>query len=316
MSMIEVSKLVFDYPGQRALDEVSFTVDEGTVTALVGPNGAGKSTLLRCIAGLEVPLAGSIRVAGVDVLEEPRRAHEKLGFLSDSFGLYGELSVAQCLTWAAEAQGMRGPRVMQRVAQVAEALNLTNKLDAAAGNLSRGQRQRVAIGQAIVHEPQVLLLDEPASGLDPDARSQLAGLFRTLQAQGMTLVVSSHILSELDEYSTHILSLRDGRLAGHASLRAEHADGAPRVLLALHLAGPAPQLAQILVGEEVSHLDPSGTTPSTVWVSEHDLQARAALIARLVQAGVPLCGCAVVRTSVQEGYARTVGRAHHDGELA
>ena len=314
--MIEVRNLVFDYPGQRALDDVSCTVAEGTVTALVGPNGAGKSTLLRCIAGLEVPLAGSIRVAGVDVLEEPRRAHQKLGFLSDSYGLYGELSVAQCLSWAAEAQGLRGARVAERVAAVAKALNLMGKLETAAGSLSRGQRQRVAIGQAIVHEPQVLLLDEPASGLDPDARSQLAGLFRTLQAQGMTLVVSSHILSELDEYSTHILSLRDGRLAGHASLREQSVDGAPRVLLALHLAGPAPQLAQVLATEEVSHLDPGGASPSTVWVPEHDLHARAALLARLVQAGVPVCGCAVVRTSVQEGYARTVGRAHHDGESA
>src|SRR5262249_20505538 len=201
---IEVEGLRFDYPGVRALDDVSFTVARGSVTALVGPNGAGKTTLLRCIVALDRPMLGAIHVAGIDVLEEPRACHRRVGFLSDAYGLYDTLTLRQCLTHPARAHGMgttAGPKTRP---QTAARLDITDKLEARAGELSRGQRQRVAIGQALIHAPQVLILDEPASGLDPEARYALARLFTRLQSEGMTLIVSSHILAELDEYSTHM----------------------------------------------------------------------------------------------------------------
>lgn len=220
MALIEIDQLVFEYPGHRALDGISLRLERGSVTALVGPNGAGKSTLLRCIAGLERPLSGQIRIDGISVIDAPRQVHRKLGYLSDFFGLYEGLRVRQCLAYAALAVGVARQQLSGRVAQVAQAMDLTALLQRRPGELSRGQRQRLAIGQAIIHSPQVLLLDEPASGLDPQARSSLAALFRQLQAQGMTLLVSSHILSELDEYSTHILSIRQGRIVSHEDLRA------------------------------------------------------------------------------------------------
>ncbi|MDO4724750.1 MAG: ABC transporter ATP-binding protein [Comamonadaceae bacterium] len=220
MALIEIDQLVFEYPGHRALDGVSLRLERGSVTALVGPNGAGKSTLLRCMAGLERPLSGQIRIDGVSVIDAPRQVHRKLGYLSDFFGLYEGLRVRQCLAYAALAVGVARQQLPERVAQVAQAMDLTALLQRRPSELSRGQRQRLAIGQAIIHSPQVLLLDEPASGLDPQARSSLAALFRRLQAQGMTLLVSSHILSELDEYSTHILSIRQGRIVSHEDLRA------------------------------------------------------------------------------------------------
>ena len=216
--MIQVEGLVFDYPGHRALHGISLHITPGTVTALVGPNGAGKSTLLRCIAGLDAPLAGSISVAGIDVLEHPRRVHQKLGYLSDFFGLYQQLTVQQCLTYAAASQGLPEAQARQRAHTVAQQLGLQDKLTTLASNLSRGQRQRVAIGQAIVHAPKVLLLDEPASGLDPEARALLTDVFKSLQAEGMSLVVSSHILAELDQYSTHMLALNQGRVLEHRAL--------------------------------------------------------------------------------------------------
>lgn len=306
--MIQVEGLVFDYPGHRALRHVGLHIEPGTVTALVGLNGAGKSTLLRCIAGLDQPLAGDISVAGIDVLEHPREVHQKLGYLSDFFGLYQQLTVGQCLTYAAASQGLPDDLVKRRVQEVAQQLNLVDKLPVLASQLSRGQRQRVAIGQAIVHAPKVLLLDEPASGLDPEARSQLSGLFRQLHSQGMTLVVSSHILSELDEYCTHILSIREGRIASHASLGARSMGygAVPQAVIAIHLAEPAPHLAQVLEGQHVLHLDPSGLTPSTVGLPANDLSARAALLATLVQAGVPVAGFNEVRASLKESYTRTL----------
>lgn len=306
--MIRVQKLVFDYPGHRALHGISVHIQPGTVTALVGPNGAGKSTLLRCLAGLDEPLAGQITVAGIDVLEYPRQVHQKLGYLSDFFGLYQQLTVGQCLHYAAAAQGLPERKIKTRIETVAQQLGLTNKLQALASNLSRGQRQRLAIGQAIVHAPKVLLLDEPASGLDPEARSQLSLLFRQLHAQGMTLVVSSHILSELDEYCTHILSIREGRITSHDSLSAapEKVGGQPKIVMGIQLAGPVPQLAQLLQGREVLHLDPSGKAPTTVALPAHDVQARAQLLAELVHHKVPVIAYSEVRTSLQESYARSL----------
>ncbi|WP_296510173.1 ABC transporter ATP-binding protein [Rhodoferax sp.] len=304
--MIQVRDLVFDYLGHRALHGVSVDIPAGTVTALVGPNGAGKSTLMRCMAGLDTPLSGSITVGGIDVQEHPREVHTQLGYLSDFFGLYQELTVQQCLSYAAASQGIADKHIAKRVLDVARFLNLSDKLQSLASNLSRGQRQRVAIGQAIVHMPRVLLLDEPASGLDPEARADLSVLFRTLQAKGMTLVVSSHILSELDEYCTHILSIREGRVSRFASLAATAtgSEGVVKALLQVQLAAPAPQLAQALAAYEVAHLDASGATPTTVYLPAGDLAARAALLAKLTAAGVPVCAFQEVRTSLQMSYGQ------------
>jgi len=184
--MIRVADLTFDYPTRRALEAVGFEIAAGSVTALVGPNGAGKTTLLRCLAGLDQPMSGRIEVHGVDVLAEPREAHEHMGYLSDFFGLYEELTVRRGLEYMARSRGSSAAGAPE----VAVRLGLGGYLDEPAGQLSRGLRQRLAIAQAIVHRPAVLLLDEPASGLDPEARLRLGELFIELRDAGMTLLVS------------------------------------------------------------------------------------------------------------------------------
>ena len=312
--MIEVSQLVFEYPGHRALDGVSLSIAAGSVTALVGPNGAGKSTLMRCIAGLEQPLSGHIRVKGLSVEEQPREVHRHLGYLSDFYGLYDRLSVMRCLQYSALSMGVAPGDVDVRVRQVAAQLGLTELLHRHPTELSRGQRQRVAIGQAIVHQPGVLLLDEPASGLDPDARSSLSTLFRQLQAQGMTLIVSSHILSELDEYCTHILSIRDGRIESHEALN-PHSEGQPAAagqppqLYALEVAmeqseGLEARLRQALLSTSVQDFDTTGRRPIQLWLPAA-AGARAQWLAQLVQAGIPVAALYPVRERLQDRYART-----------
>lgn len=316
--MIEVSQLVFEYPGHRALNHVNVTITAGSVTALVGPNGAGKSTLMRCMAGLDQPLSGHIRVKGLSVQEHPREVHRHLGYLSDFYGLYDRLSVARCLQYAALSMGMPADQVDGRVQQVAAQLGLTPLLQRLPTALSRGQRQRVAIGQAIVHQPSVLLLDEPASGLDPEARSHLSQLFRTLQAQGMTLVVSSHILSELDEYCSHILSLRNGQVESHAALHAQAQPGAAApdsgaapaalALYALEVVAPAgadgaAQLEHALQGR-VQHWDRSSHSPITLWLPS-DAADRAQWLSALVLGGIPVASLAPVRERLQDHYARS-----------
>ena len=210
--IVEIKNLVFDYPDFRALRGISVIIPRHSVTALVGPNGAGKTTLLRCIAGLETAVAGEVVVNGLSVRKQPREVHRIMGYLPDHFGLYSDLTVQQCLQYAARSQGLAPSAVGDAVNHTLARMGLSEKLHHRAGSLSRGQRQRLAIGQSIIHQPQVLLLDEPASGLDPEARADLAQLFTQLRNDGMSLLVSSHILAELDAYSTHMLALNQGQV--------------------------------------------------------------------------------------------------------
>ena len=299
---IAVEGLSFEYPGMRALDDVSFTVERGSVTALVGPNGAGKTTLLRCLAGLDQPLLGSVEVAGVDVLEEPRLAHRKMGLLADFFGLYDALTVRQCLAHASAANGVPAAQLDATVQRAAERLEISDKLDARAGELSRGQRQRVAIGQALAHGPEVLLLDEPASGLDPEARLSLAGLFKRLQSEGVTLIVSSHILAELDAYATHMLVLRAGRMIENRAVR----EAAPqRRQLRIDLAEPHPEMRARIAAFDGAVILDARERSATIELAGGPVE-QANLLAHLVAGGLRVSAFAEVHEDLQTSYLRTV----------
>jgi len=310
-TLVEVRGLVHDYGLHRALHGVACRIERGSVTALVGPNGAGKTTLMRCIAGLETPLAGSITLNGVDVIAEPRESHRHLGFLSDSFGVTSALSVHQTLVHAALAHGASNEAALAAVAPVARRLGLTDLLERRCAALSRGQRQRVAIGQSLIHQPALLILDEPASGLDPEARSSLAALFRSLRDEGMTLLVSSHILAELDEYSTHMLMLRDGRVVEHRALGVATAAAARASRrLRVRVAG-GPSLAELMswlardAGVAAQPLGADGVE----FAFSGDDTAQAALLGRLVAAGFPICAFDEQRENLQQSYLRSVQAA-------
>ncbi len=210
--MIKVSNLSYEYPGNRALNSISFTAKIGTIIAIVGPNGAGKTTLFKCITTLLKPMSGTITINGMSVVNNPLGCKAVLGYLADDYGLYDQLTVAQVLSYFAQAHGVAKNEIATRVSETVDLLNLRNKLNEPCGSLSRGMRQRVAIGQAMIHKPKLLVLDEPASGLDPEARHDLAQLFLSLKKEGVTLLVSSHILAELDEYADDLIVLRGGAI--------------------------------------------------------------------------------------------------------
>jgi ABC-2 type transport system ATP-binding protein len=299
--MIRVEHLIFDYPGHRALDDVGFAIAPGTITALVGPNGAGKSTLMRVCSGLERPFAGRVRLQDIDVHENPREAHRRMGYLSDFFGIYDEMTVRQCLEYRAAAQGVSKETQCDAVDLAAARMELTPRLNQRAGELSRGLRQRLAIAQATIHNPIFVMLDEPASGLDPEARIGLATALKTLCAGGMTIIVSSHILAELDDYSTHILMIRDGRIVEHAPLSAIENAETDRVTIAIELAAPDPRLPEILnavPGATVEHLDPRKALLST----QGGTTTRQALLKRLVEAGLPIIEFSVEKPRLQDTY--------------
>jgi ABC-2 type transport system ATP-binding protein len=319
---VAVTDLIQEYPRFRALDRVSFGIQAGSVTALVGPNGAGKTTLMRCLAALDPPFAGRVHVAGLDAIERPRAVHRLTGFLQDFFGLYDSLTVAQGLWYAAAARGVAGADIDQRIRWAAEAVGLSDRLSQTAGTLSRGLRQRLAVAQTVVHRPRLVLLDEPASGLDPESRSDLAALIRNLRdAHGMTLIVSSHILAELEDYSTHVMILNHGRLVRHDPIADDtgnsHGWGSldTQAEIEVALATPVPDLAARVrrLGLEPARVDTDGramafasqVTPGT---SAADLQAHAAILRTLVNDGLPVCRFAQQRRSLQDVYLDHVRR--------
>ena len=305
--MIEVRDLSFEYPGRRALDGVSFSIATGSITALVGPNGAGKTTLLRCLAGMDRPLAGSISVNGVDVIEDPRRSHRHLGYLSDFFGLYEQLTVRQCLSYVGAANGLGPETLPPTVVATATELGLGERLEQRTGELSRGLRQRVAIAQAIIHNPTVVLLDEPASGLDPEARFSLGELFLKLAQRGMTLLVSSHILAELEAYSSHMLILRDGKLIEHRRLagsidnttlmEAQALEGPAALAAAL---APMPGVSEVAVTAQSARFTLTGTAVE-----------QAALLQALLAAGLRVNNFAAVTEDLQKSYIQALGAERH-----
>jgi ABC-2 type transport system ATP-binding protein len=315
VELVRVSNLTYEYPGTRALDDVSFVLTTGSVTALVGPNGAGKSTLMRCMAALDRPLDGHIEIDGIDVLEDPRACHRRIGYLSDFFGLYNSLSVRQSLTYAALSQGMSGTIAQAAVTTAAGRLALHDKLEARCSELSRGQRQRVAIGQAMIHSPSLLILDEPASGLDPEARSELAAVFTLLSRAGMTLIVSSHILAELDQYSTHMLVIRAGQIVENRDLNAASANtGRASVRVGFvdppaNLAGLLERVASSLVDTSVVHC---ADHQAVFMLPSGDIH-RAHLLRGLVQAGLGVTGLESEKESVSDSYLRSVRTAVADG---
>ena len=303
--MISVEDLVFEYPGVRALDGVGFALQERSITALVGPNGAGKSTLMRCIVGLETPLSGRVRVGGLDVQDETRAAQRLLGFLSDFYGLYDDLTARRCLLYRAGSMGVPPAERAGRAEQVAARCGIADLLERRAGALSRGQRQRLAIAQSLVHGPRVLLLDEPASGLDPEARVALSALLRQLREEGLTIVVSSHILSELEDYSTHMLAMEHGRIRIFREIgSAPSADG--RVHVILRLAVPDERLGPLLgQADGVSDLDLNGHEAR--FAMSGDAARRAALLADLISRGLLVSAFEVEAESMERAYLGLAG---------
>lgn len=304
---ITVEDITFDYPGRRALAGVGFRIPRHAITALVGPNGAGKTTLLRCLAALDLPFSGRIKIWDVDTASAPREVHKRLGYLADTYGLFDGLTVRQSLIHAASLRALPQVEIAARVQRAAERLGIADRLTAPANTLSRGLRQRLAIAQAIIHDPAVLLLDEPASGLDPEARRDLSALLRELQQSGMTIMVSSHILAELEDYSTEMLILDKGRVVDHTPIKG-HSLTAPRTRrLVLELEGSSDGVAAKLALEtEISKINATGD--GIEFQFSGDGTAQVHLLKRLIMQGIAVRALWERRTSFQDTYVARVRR--------
>ena len=227
---IEVTGVTRFFGPTRAVWQMSMTVPAGSVTGLVGSNGAGKTTLLLMLAALLAPDAGSIRVAGLDPATQPRQVHQAIGWMPDSFGTWDSLTCTEILMTFAAAQGLDETTGRERAIEMLSAVHLQEMAHTPARVLSRGQKQRLGLARALVHRPQVLLLDEPAAGMDPRSRADLRVLLRDLASGGVTVLVSSHILSELEQMVDGVVFMARGQAVAPASAPAASAQPRPDVI--------------------------------------------------------------------------------------
>ena len=210
--MINIQHIFKRYRSVHALEDFTLEIPQGAIYGLIGPNGAGKTTLLRILGALIPPTSGKVWFGDEEVTQSPTQIQRKVGYMPDFFGVYSDLTSEEYLEFYAGIHGIPQRKSPRIVSDLLELVDLTTKRDALVETLSRGMQQRLCLARALIHDPDVLLLDEPASGLDPRARVEFRELLRTLQAMGKTIVISSHILLELAEMCSDIAIIRAGQL--------------------------------------------------------------------------------------------------------
>lgn len=210
--MLEIRNLTKSYGKFKALKGIDLHIERGEIFGFIGPNGAGKTTTMRIVCGLLQADGGEVYVDGIDALNEPERIKRKVGYVPDFFGVYDNLKVIEYMNFFASMYGYKPKEVHDSIMGLLELVNLSDKADAYVDGLSRGMKQRLCVARALIHDPDLLVLDEPASGLDPRARYELKEILKNLGDMGKTIIISSHILPELAEMCTSIGVMEKGNL--------------------------------------------------------------------------------------------------------
>jgi ABC-2 type transport system ATP-binding protein len=213
--MLKIHDLQKTYGKFRALNGLNMEVEAGSLYGLVGPNGAGKTTTIRILTGLLLPDGGSVEVDGIDALKEPKRTKGLIGYVPDEVGIYDNLKVREYLEFFSSCYGMEGLTARKRAMTLLEQVGLSGKEDFFVDSLSRGMKQRLCLARALLHDPKVLIMDEPTNGLDPRTRMEFRDMLRELNESGKTILISSHILPELAELCTDVGIIDEGKMILH-----------------------------------------------------------------------------------------------------
>lgn len=282
--MIELRRLHRWFGQTRAVDDISFQVQRGQVFGYIGPNGAGKTTSMRILATLDEPTQGDALVDGFSVVDDPDRVRRRVGFMPDAFGTYASMNVREYLDFFARAYGLRGPQRLSAMGYVMEFTQLDGLANKPINGLSKGMKQRLCLGRTMIHDPGVMILDEPAAGLDPRARIQLREMIRRLAADGKTILISSHILSELAEMCDVVGIIEQGKMLAVGSVSDIQQGQRRHSWVRIRVLGGAAGLAQWLAAREgIEELRTDGEIASFSHLG--DEASEADLLREIVQAG-------------------------------
>ena len=244
--MIQVDHLTKFYGKSAAVDDITFSVERGEILGFLGPNGAGKTTTMRILATLLNPTWGEAYVCGYSIYTKPKEIRRMIGYMPDFFGVYDDMKVIEYLEFFAAAYRIKGEARRKICEEVLELVDLGYKREALVTSLSRGMTQRLGLARVLLHDPQVLLLDEPASGLDPRARIEIRGLLKELRNMGKTIMVSSHILPELADICNKIGIIEQGELKVNADVASVMKQVRPQTMLNIAVAGDQEAAGRLL----------------------------------------------------------------------
>lgn len=310
---VEIEQLTKRYGEFTALDNLNLTVPAGSILGLIGPNGAGKTTTIRILVGLLRPTSGRARIAGADCVQDARQIKKLVGYMPDRFGSYDNMRVHEYLDFFGAAFGI--PR-RTRIARIEDVMELTGTAwmrDRFVESLSHGMAQRVGVARTLLHDPQVLILDEPANGLDPQARIEMRELLLKLAALGKTLIVTSHILPELARICDQVAIIAQGRLQACGTVEEIGRQVSPQRTIEVQLADAA-QIGQAAAtlrggldaGSSVTESAAEGAVRFRARCTELELSA---LLQRLVREGVGVSQFREVQTDLEEAFLTLAGTA-------
>ncbi len=305
---IRVHELRRAFGNINAVDGVSFEIPKGQVVGFVGANGAGKTTTMRILATLDYPTSGTAEVLGVDVVDYPGEVRRILGWMPDNFGTYEYMTVVEYLDFFARALGYRGQERLERVGEVMAFTELDKLADRLIDTLSKGMGQRLCLGRALIHDPEVLILDEPAAGLDPKARVELKHLIRILSEEGKTIFISSHILSELGEMCDALLFINKGKVVHHGTADSLKAHGmeSTQIFVQLHAeperlemwAEMAPHVRFLEHKKQGGRIEVEGDDPEIV----------ARVLKKMVMDGLPVIEFRREEKKLEDAFIEIVGK--------
>jgi ABC-2 type transport system ATP-binding protein len=301
--MIEFQSLRREYGNLVAVRDLNVSIPEKEVYGLIGPNGSGKTTIIRMACGLLTPTEGRVTVFGVDVHQDPELAQSHIGYLSDFFSVYDDLKVWEYLDYFGRAYKMPSEKLFPRINEVIQQVGLEVKRDSLIRGLSRGMKQRLGIARAIIHKPEVLLLDEPASGLDPKARAELRTLLLALRDEGTTVLISSHILPDLEGFCTSIGVMERGQMVRSGKIEEISAQESWQYsVVRLSWVGEAP-VEQILrsIGK-ISEVAIRGSEGIFRFVGSDD--ELSALLQQLIAQGIRVISFGGVKQTIEDLYLK------------
>ena len=302
---------LYRYFGQlKAVNGISFEIPHGSVCGFVGANGAGKTTTMRILSTLDYPTMGTAEICGINVVHHPDQVRKLIGWMPDHFGNYEHMTVLEYLDFYARAFGYSGDERRQRVQEVMEFTDLVPLADRFSNKLSKGLTQRLCLGRALLHDPQVLIMDEPAAGLDPKARVELKHLIRVLAQEGKTIFISSHILSELGEMCDSLLFVNNGRIVHHgdAETLRQGTDAAGGMLYDVQITGSPDRLLEwCSVNPHIEFLE-ARKQGGRVRIEGTDLELAAQILARMVKDDLKVTEFHREQRNLEDAFIDMLGR--------
>jgi ABC-2 type transport system ATP-binding protein len=309
--MIHLRDLRVDYDETCAVRDLSLEIGGGEVCGLIGPNGAGKTTTMRAILGLLEPTYGEIEVAGIDVREHPREAAQHVGFMPDNPPLYDDLLCWEFLDLFAASYGVSRPNRPDVVERHLDMVGLNPKRDAPITELSRGMRQRLMLAKTLLPDPKILVLDEPASGVDPQGRIDLRNVLKDQARAGKCVLISSHILTEMTEFCTHMAIMEKGRMVISGPIDKIRHDVMGGTTLVVELLGDEHRFHQLIAADPLAgtvERNGEGKLPEFTFRYEGDPRQSSELLARLVAGGVPIASFTRRKEGLEELFLKIGAR--------